>query len=192
MLIDLLSDYARNAALRDRFAAAATDQQRGEILEEYSVKLADYQALLNLPPALRDLLPGAIVALLETIEQIEDSAQLKWPGPNLSVVTVRPNLVQAGRATHFTLRIGVSPNENYRGDRFTVDIKFTRSDSSVVVVGTVLHPISLPPDPIAEVSVECTATFAVAGDYQSDVSVYNSDRNFTALARSAASTLRVS
>lgn len=191
MLIDLLSDYARNAALRDRFAAA-NDEGKNELLAEYSVKPADYQALLNLPPALRDLLPSAIVALLENIEAIEDPTALKWPGPDLSVVTLRPNLIRAGQKAHFTLRIGVSPNEKFRGDRFTVDITFTRSDSTVVVVGTVLHPITLPPDPIAEVAVECTATFAVAGDYQVDVAVYNSDRDFTAYAKSLAATLRVS
>lgn len=186
MIIDLLTDYARDLALRNRFA---TDPSA--VLSQYGVTDADYQALLRMTPAVRELLPTVVSVLLTKIAGLDDESELKWPGPVLSLNRISPDLVSTGVEARFTLKLDVKAAYAYLGESFTVVPTFTHSDGVTVVTGTAVLPITLPENPVASVSFDCSATFAVEGSYKVDVAVANLDVPYTKHAVSTLGTVIV-
>lgn len=165
MLLYLLTDFARDVAgVRDRFA-----NDPAAVLDEYNVKSADYQALVNLPEGIVTLLPVGVVDAIRAIKEVPQPTML-WPGPTLSISGVQPDLVGLGQPVALAITIEVDPPDEFSGaPPFAVEVYFRREDT--VIHGAPVLPIPVPAPPVEEVTFECLAAFEEPGEYQVEVAV---------------------
>ncbi|MFZ6179231.1 hypothetical protein [Nannocystis pusilla] len=165
MLLYLLTDFARDVSgVRDRFA-----NDPAAVLDDYNVKPADYEALLGLPEGIVTLLPVGVVDAIRAIKDVPPPS-LMWPGPTLSIRSVKPDIVGTGAPVTLAITIEIDPPDEFSGGpAFAVEVYFRRERT--VVRGAPVLPIPVPKPPVDVVTFECTASFEVPGEYQVDVAV---------------------
>ncbi len=159
MLLEFLVDIVRDRQLMTDF-----ESDPEKVYTTYSIGPEDLEALRNLRPGIRELLPAGVLTIIKALHGSKEPPELHWPGPVLKIEAMRPTLVARGVPVEIELTIGVNPADIYDERPYTVDMHFEH-EGGERVAGALVLPIRLPANPVTRVSFRCRATFPRSGRY---------------------------